>query len=146
MPTYVREIDHVNLATSQWGCIPNLKGVRVPFGYVVDPNDETNLIPVLFELEALKKAKEHLAEGHSLRKVAEWLSDKTGRSITHEGLRQRVLNDRAERKRADVFRRWAESIAKAVVETKKYDKKFKNDDSWSRDFLERLREEIEGET
>jgi hypothetical protein len=30
---------------------------------------------VVFELEALDRAKKHIQEGHSLRKVAEWLSE-----------------------------------------------------------------------
>ena len=143
MPISVREEDQTALATSRWGAIPNIRGVKVPFGYTVSPEDETVLLPVVFELEALDRAKQHILEGHSLRKVAEWLSEKTGRRITHEGLRIRVRNDRTDKKRADTFRRWAESLSKAVVETYEFDKKFGNDTSWTDEFLATLREKIE---
>ena len=146
MPVAVRDIDQINLATSPWGPIPHLKGTRIPFGYAISPEDDKVLLPVVFELEALKKAKAHVTEGHSLRKVSEWLSAKTGRKITHEGLRQRIMNDWSDRKRAETFKRWAEALAKAVVATYQFDKKFGNDTSWTDQFLSSLREEIERKT
>lgn len=145
MPTTVRDVDQIALATSKWGKIPHLKGTRIPFGYAVDPQDPEVLVPVIFELEALAKAKQHISEGHSLRKVSEWLSEKTGRKITHEGLRQRVRNDQTERKRADTFRRWAEALAKAILQTKKFDQKFHNNTDWADELLRDLREKVEGQ-
>jgi len=58
----------------------------IPFGYKLA--DDTNYIqPVQEELDALEEAKEYL-NNCSYREVARWLSLKTGRSITHTGLRK----------------------------------------------------------
>ena len=58
----------------------------IPFGYKLA--DDTNYIePVQEELDALEEAKQYL-NNCSYREVARWLSQKTGRSITHTGLRK----------------------------------------------------------
>ena len=58
----------------------------IPFGYKLA--DDTNYIqPVQEELDALEEAKEYL-NNCSYREVARWLRLKTGRAITHTGLRK----------------------------------------------------------
>ena len=62
------------------------KARTIPFGYKL--SEDTNYIePVQEELDALKEAKEYL-NNCSYREVARWLTQKTGRSITHTGLRK----------------------------------------------------------
>lgn len=131
---------------TKWGPAPRLAR-RIPFGYTVDPNDEKVLLPVVFELEALAEAAEFLAKGHSLRSVARWLSGKTGRDITHEGLKRRVNHDKTDNRRALTTRRWAESIAQAAKEVREFDLKKGNSTEWYdgfvRDLVETLQRQAE---
>lgn len=60
----------------------------IPFGYK-QTETEKILEPVSEELEALEQAKKYL-ETCSYREVAMWLHKKTGRYISHVGLRQRI--------------------------------------------------------
>jgi hypothetical protein len=64
-------------------------GKIVPFGYTEDTNDRDILIPVVKELELLEQAKKHLKK-YSYRAVAAWLSEQSGRIISHVGLYKRV--------------------------------------------------------
>ena len=59
----------------------------VPFGFkqAEDPN---YLEPVREELDALKQAREY-SKTCSLRETAQWLHRKTGRYISHVGLKKR---------------------------------------------------------
>ena len=67
------------------------KARTIPFGYKLA--DDTDYIePVESELDALEEAKQYL-NNCSYREVAKWLSLKTGRSITHTGLRK-IINNR----------------------------------------------------
>lgn len=79
--------------TEEWEIIPRMSRT-IPFGYERDPEDDELLVPVILELEALKKAKAHIKKGYSYRETAKWLSEVTGRSISHMGLRKRITNDR----------------------------------------------------
>ena len=60
----------------------------IPFGYR-QTETESILEPVSEELEALDQAKKYL-ETCSYREVSQWLHRKTGRYISHVGLRQRI--------------------------------------------------------
>ena len=60
----------------------------IPFGYK-QTETEKILEPVSEELEALEQAKKYL-ETCSYREVSQWLHRKTGRYISHVGLRQRI--------------------------------------------------------
>ena len=60
----------------------------IPFGYK-QTETESILEPVSKELEALDQAKKYL-ETCSYREVSQWLHRKTGRYISHVGLRQRI--------------------------------------------------------
>jgi lantibiotic modifying enzyme len=59
----------------------------IPFGYkqAQDPN---YLEPIREELDALRQAKEY-SKTCSLRETAQWLHRKTGRYISHVGLKKR---------------------------------------------------------
>ena len=66
------------------------KARTIPFGYKL--SEDTNYIePVEEELDALKEAKEYL-NNCSYREVARWLTQKTGRTITHTGLKKIIDN------------------------------------------------------
>ena len=60
----------------------------IPFGFK-QSNDPDYIEPVKEELEALDQAKEYL-KTCSLRETAKWLHRKTGRYISHVGLRKRI--------------------------------------------------------
>ena len=67
------------------------KARTIPFGYKLA--DDTDYIePIQEELAALEEAKDFL-NNCSYREVASWLSRKTGRSISHTGLRK-IINTR----------------------------------------------------
>ena len=59
----------------------------IPFGYK-QSNDPNYLEPVKEELQALNQAKDYL-KNCSLRETASWLHRKTGRYISHVGLKKR---------------------------------------------------------
>jgi len=61
----------------------------IPWGYKQDPDDDLVLLPIEEELFLLEVAKEYLKE-YSLRTVAEWLSEESGRYISHVGLKRRL--------------------------------------------------------
>ena len=71
----------------------------IPFGYKIDET-ENYLIRIESELEALEKAKEYL-KTCSYREVAEWLHRKTGRYISHVGLRKRIQGNLATETKED---------------------------------------------
>ena len=58
----------------------------IPFGYKL-AEDTTYLEPIQEELDALDEAKKYL-NNCSYREVATWLQRKTGRKISHVGLRK----------------------------------------------------------
>jgi hypothetical protein len=60
----------------------------IPFGYK-SSESEGYLEDIPSELEALTQAKKYL-ETCSYREVSEWLHRKTGRYISHVGLRKRI--------------------------------------------------------
>lgn len=107
------EEDILNISGKAWKPLPRVART-IPFGYRVDENDPDLLMPVVFELEALEQAKKHLKNGFSLRVVAKWLSEVTGRSISHEGLSKRVEIDRRRGYKAATLKRWAKTIETAL--------------------------------
>ena len=60
----------------------------VPFGFK-QLQDSNYLEPVKEEMDALKQAQEYL-KTCSLRETAKWVHRKTGRYISHVGLRKRL--------------------------------------------------------
>ena len=101
-----------------WKPIPRLARV-IPFGYEVDPEDNNMLLPIPFQLEALAKAKKHL-KNYSYRYVAEWLSEVTGRYISHVGLKKRVEMERTRRTKAGAIKSWITRAEKARKELEYY--------------------------
>ena len=68
------------------------KARTIPFGYTL--SEDTDFIePVGSELEALQEAKNYL-KTCSYREVAQWLHRKTGRYLSHVGLKRRVIRDK----------------------------------------------------
>ncbi len=102
---------------NEWKAIPRV-AKTVPFGYRVDPENEHILRPVPIELDALAKAKQHLKQ-YSYRQVANWLSNFTGRNISHIGLMKRVKREKKRQNQARTLRVWAEYAEKAIQAAKK---------------------------
>ena len=65
------------------------------------------------ELDLLEKARQHVNQ-YSYREVANWLTANTGRSISHIGLRKRLMNERRRKDKAKSIRQWAEYAQKAI--------------------------------
>ena len=63
----------------------------IPFGFK-QSQDPNYLEPVKEELDALRQAKEY-SKTCSLRETAQWLHRKTGRYISHVGLRKRLARN-----------------------------------------------------
>ena len=93
----------------------------IPYGYKQSEEDPDILEPVVLELAALELAKGYVKQ-YSYRQVAEWLYTKTGRYISHTGLRKRLLNDRSRKSKAATLRRWAEYAEKAIAKAEALEK------------------------
>ena len=63
----------------------------IPFGFK-QSNDPNYLEPVKEELDALRQAEEY-SKTCSLRETAQWLHRKTGRYISHVGLKKRLARN-----------------------------------------------------
>ena len=64
------------------------KTSTIPFGYKLDEDNPKFLLEVEEELQALESIIPMVvSKGLSLREGALWLSHKTGRSISHQGLK-----------------------------------------------------------
>ena len=63
----------------------------IPFGFK-QSQDPNYLEPVKEELQALDQAREY-SKTCSLRETAQWLRRKTGRYISHVGLRKRLARN-----------------------------------------------------
>ena len=59
---------------------------KVPRGYYVDPENDLQLLPDLAQIEHIEKAMDHIDSGESSRLVAQWLSEKLGKPISHQGI------------------------------------------------------------
>ena len=73
--------------------LKNLNKIRrktstIPFGYVLDTEDEKHLSPIPEELQALDQALTY-AKSCGWRKASQWLLAKTDRYISDEGLKKR---------------------------------------------------------
>jgi len=100
---YFKMPDPVGLQEdSVWLEIPRISRT-IPFGYEVYEEDQDVLIPIVEELEALELAKDYLTEG-SYRDVVRWLSDRTGRQLSHIGLRKRVQKEKQSKSKAATYR------------------------------------------
>jgi len=120
------EEENLHLSGKDWKPLPKVSKT-VPFGYAIKEEEPDTLFPVLLELEALEKAKQYRTQGHSLRKVATWLSNVTKRPISHVGLDKRLKVDRARRGKVATLRRWAAAYKEAILKAKAWDEKHNED-------------------
>ena len=110
-PTDLKDEDQ-----KEWIQIPRIART-VPFGYKVNEDDRELLDPIPYELEALELARKYIKQ-YSLRQVANWLTTKTGRQISHIGLRKRLLHERQRKNKARTLKRWSEYAQKAIEKAK----------------------------
>ena len=119
---YFKMPDPVGLQEdSVWLEIPRISRT-IPFGYEVYEEDKDVLIPIVEELEALELAKDYLTE-YSYRDVARWLSDRTGRQISHIGLRKRVQTEKKRKSKAATYKAWAKKYEVALKKFKELEEK-----------------------
>lgn len=95
---------------------------QIPFGYKVDPEDDWILQPIPEELDLLDQAKVHLKQ-YSYRAVADWLTEKSGRSITHAGLRQRVISERRKTRKATNLEQLAKKYQKTIEKVQELERR-----------------------
>ena len=65
---------------------------QIPFGFKQSETHQDYIEPIKTELEALDQAKQYL-KTCSYRETAQWLHRKTGRYISHVGLRKRLARN-----------------------------------------------------
>lgn len=97
-------------------------GRHVPFGYKQDETDPDLLLPIPEELELLEKAKLFLQE-YSTRKVAVWLSQQSGREISHVGLYKRVRMEEKRRRASSNYKQYAKKYKEAARKSQKIEEK-----------------------
>ena len=100
----------------KWIQIPRIART-IPFGYRVNEKDIELLDPIPFELEAIEIARKHVKQ-YSFRQVANWLTTKTGREISHVGLRKRLMHEQQRKNQARTLRKWSEYAEKAIQKAK----------------------------
>ena len=110
-PTDLKDEDQ-----NEWIQIPRIART-VPFGYKINEDDKELLDPIPYELEALELARKYIKQ-YSLRQVANWLTTKTSRQISHIGLRKRLLHERQRKNKARTLKRWSEYAQKAIEKAK----------------------------
>lgn len=97
---------------NEWISIPRIART-IPFGYKLDENDSEVLRPVSEELNLLEQARKYVKQ-YSYREVANWLSTRTNRYISHVGLRKRLAHEQHRKKQITSIRKWAEYAEKAI--------------------------------
>ena len=100
----------------EWVQIPRIART-VPFGYKINEKDNQLLDPISYELEAVELAKKYVNQ-YSYREVANWLKNKTGRHISHVGLRKRLMHEQQRKNKARTLRKWSEYATKAIEKAK----------------------------
>ena len=119
---YFKMPDPVGLKDdSEWLEIPRISRT-IPFGYKLHEEDEDLLVPIIEELEALELAKEYLKE-YSYRDVSRWLSDRTGREISHIGLRKRIRIEKKRKSKAATYKTWLAKYQKALEKLEEIESK-----------------------
>ena len=98
-----------------WERVPRLTKRSVPFGYEIDTEDDSWLLPISRELELLELAKKHLKQ-YSYREVSAWLTTQSGRSITHDGLKKRIDVERRRKSLAAIKRKLASWLEETIAQ------------------------------
>lgn len=93
-------------------------GRQIPFGYRQDPDDRDILLPIEKELDLLEEAKKYLKR-YSYREVSAWLSEQSGRYISHVGLMRRVKIEQKRQREAANQRYLAEKYKEALEKAEK---------------------------
>jgi len=88
---------------------PN-KTSKMPYGYIPSEDDPCILIPDPDMLPLIEEGMDYLDQGFSTRRVSEWLTEKTGKSITHQGIN-------------NIWRRHRGATSKRIKELEKKAKK-----------------------
>lgn len=104
-----------------WDPIPRISSV-LPWGYDLDPNDPDMLIPDNEALRKLEVAKK-LVKKYSLRQVALWLEQETGRPWSHVNLHQRIRYERERGKTASLTKIYAKRAVDALKRAEIAEKK-----------------------
>jgi len=110
-PTDLKDEDE-----TEWIQIPRIARI-VPFGYKINEKDSELLDPIPYELEAIELARKHIKQ-YSFRQVANWLTTKTGREISHVGLRKRLMHEKQRKNKIRTLKRWSEYAEKAIQKAK----------------------------
>ena len=100
----------------EWIQIPRIART-IPFGYKLNEEDSDLLDPVPYELEAIEMARKYIKQ-YSYREVANWLTTKTKREISHVGLRKRLMHEQQRKNQARSLRTWADYAEKAIQKAK----------------------------
>ena len=110
-PTDLKDEDQ-----KEWIQIPRIART-VPFGYKLNEEDPYLLDPIPYELEAIELARKYVKQ-YSFRQVANWITGKTNRVISHVGLRKRLMHERQRKDQARTLRKWAAYAEKAIEKAK----------------------------
>jgi len=110
-PTDLKDEDQ-----QEWVQIPRIARI-VPFGYKINEEDQDLLDPIPYELEAIELARKYTKQ-YSYREIANWLTKKTGREISHVGLRKRLMPEQQRKNKARPLRTWSEYAQKAIEKAK----------------------------
>ena len=110
-PTDLKDEDQ-----QEWVQIPRIARI-VPFGYKINEEDQDLLDPIPYELEAIELARKYTKQ-YSYREIANWLTKKTGREISHVGLRKRLMHEQQRKNQARTLRKWSEYAQKAIEKAK----------------------------
>jgi len=110
-PTDLKDEDQ-----QEWVKIPRIARI-VPFGYKINEEDQDLLDPIPYELEAIELARKYTKQ-YSYREIANWLTKKTGREISHVGLRKRLMHEQQRKNKARTLRKWSEYAQKAIEKAK----------------------------
>ena len=110
-PTDLKDEDQ-----QEWVQIPRIARI-VPFGYKINEEEQDLLDPIPYELEAIELARKYTKQ-YSYREIANWLTKKTGREISHVGLRKRLMHEQQRKNKARTLRKWSEYAQKAIEKAK----------------------------
>jgi len=100
----------------EWIQIPRIART-IPFGYKINDEDPDLLDPIPYELEAIELARKYVKQ-YSYREVANWLTNKTNRDISHVGLRKRLMHEQQRKNKVRTLRKWSEYAQKAIQKAK----------------------------
>lgn len=100
-----------------WSPVPKLSP-SVPWGYDIWEEDKDILVPDNDALRKLEIAKK-LVKKYSLRQVAAWLEEETGRACSHMTLYQRLRYEKDRGYKATLLRYYAEKAQDALAKAKK---------------------------